>query len=45
MLILSERKVQRLLDIKELIQTLEQAHVQFAAGKAIERKVDIKVEI
>lgn len=35
MLVLSEREVQRLLDIEELIQALEQAHVQYSTGRAV----------
>ncbi len=35
MLVLSEKDVQRLLDIEELIQALAQAHVQFSTGKAV----------
>lgn len=35
MLVLSEKEVQRLIDIEELIQVLEQAHVQFSAGKTV----------
>jgi len=35
MLVLSEQDVQELLDIEELIQALEQAHVQFSTGKAV----------
>jgi alanine dehydrogenase len=35
MLVLSERDVQSLLDLDELIQALEQAHVQFSTGKAV----------
>ncbi len=35
MLVLSEREVQRLLNIEELIDTLEQAHIQFSTGKAV----------
>jgi alanine dehydrogenase len=35
MLVLSERDVQRLLNIEELIQALEQAHIQYSTGKAV----------
>jgi alanine dehydrogenase len=35
MLILSEKEVRRLLDIDELIEALEQAHLQFSTGKAV----------
>ena len=35
MLVLSEREVQSLIDIEELIRALEQAHIQFATGKAV----------
>lgn len=35
MLVLSEKDVQRLLNIEELIQVLEQAHIQFSTGKAV----------
>lgn len=35
MLVLSEKEVQSLIDIEELIETLEQAHIQFATGKAV----------
>ncbi len=35
MLILSEKDVQSLLDIEELIQILEEAHVQLSTGKAV----------
>lgn len=35
MLLLSETQVQNLLDIDELIATLEQAHVQYSTGKAV----------
>lgn len=35
MLILSEKDVQQLLNIEELIQALEQAHVQYSTGKAV----------
>lgn len=35
MLVLSEREVRRLLDIEELIQALEQAHVQYSTGRAV----------
>ena len=35
MLVLSERDVSALIDIEELIQALEQAHVQFSTGKAV----------
>jgi alanine dehydrogenase len=34
-LVLSEKEVQRLIDIEELIQILEQAHIQFSTGKAV----------
>jgi ornithine cyclodeaminase/alanine dehydrogenase len=35
MLILSETQVQSLIDIDELISTLEKAHVQYSTGKAV----------
>ena len=35
MLVLSEKQVQSLIDIDELISTLEQAHIQYATGKAV----------
>jgi alanine dehydrogenase len=35
MLVLSEEQVRSLIDIEELINALEQAHVQYAAGKAV----------
>lgn len=35
MLVLSEKEVQSLIDIEELIETLEQAHIQFSTGKAV----------
>jgi len=35
MLVLSERDVSALIDIEELIQALEQAHIQFSTGKAV----------
>ncbi|HUK41571.1 MAG TPA: ornithine cyclodeaminase family protein [Candidatus Acidoferrales bacterium] len=35
MLVLSEKDVQRLLDIDELIHALEQAHIQYSTGKAV----------
>jgi alanine dehydrogenase len=35
MLVLCERDVQRLLNIEELIQALEQAHIQYSTGKAV----------
>ena len=35
MLALSEKEVKRILDIEELIQDLEQAHIQFSTGKAV----------
>jgi len=35
MLLLSEKQVQSLLDIDELITTLEQAHIQYSTGKAV----------
>src|SRR6185503_4995164 len=35
MLVLSEAQVQSLIDIEELISTLEKAHVQYSAGKAV----------
>ena len=35
MLVLSEKEVRRLIDIEELIQALERAHVQFSTGKAV----------
>jgi alanine dehydrogenase len=35
MLVLSEKQVQSLIDIEELISTLEKAHVQYSTGKAV----------
>src|SRR3990172_5122434 len=35
MLVLSEKEVRRLIDIEELIQALERAHIQFSTGKAV----------
>ena len=35
MLILSEKDVQQLLNIEDLIQALEQAHIQYSTGKAV----------
>src|ERR1700757_2626478 len=35
MLVLSEKDVQKLLNIEELIQALEQAHIQYSTGKAV----------
>ena len=35
MLVLSEKDVRKLLNIEELIQALEQAHVQYSTGKAV----------
>lgn len=35
MLVLSKKDVQGILDIEELIQVLEQAHIQFSTGKAV----------
>ena len=35
MLVLAEREIQSLIDIEELIKTLEQAHLQYSAGKAV----------
>jgi alanine dehydrogenase len=35
MLALSEKDVQKLLNIEELIQALEQAHIQYSTGKAV----------
>lgn len=35
MLILSEKQVQTLIDIRELIEALEQAHIQYSMGKAV----------
>jgi alanine dehydrogenase len=35
MLVLSEKQVQSLIDIDELISTLEKAHVQYSTGKAV----------
>ena len=35
MLVISETQVQGLLDLDELIAALEQAHVQFSAGKVV----------
>jgi ornithine cyclodeaminase/alanine dehydrogenase-like protein (mu-crystallin family) len=34
MLLLSEQQVQALIDIDELIATLEQAHIQYSTGRA-----------
>ena len=35
MLVLSEKQVQSLIDIDELIAALEQAHIQYSTGKAV----------
>jgi alanine dehydrogenase len=35
MLVLSESEVKSLIDIEELIEALEQAHIQYSAGKAV----------
>lgn len=35
MLVLSEKEVQSLLDIEEVVEVLEQAHIQFSTGKAV----------
>jgi alanine dehydrogenase len=35
MLVLSEREVKDLIDAEELIQALEQAHIQYSTGKAV----------
>jgi len=35
MLLLSEKQVQHLVDIDELIATLEQAHIQYSTGRAV----------
>ena len=35
MLLLSEKQVQDLIDIDELIATLEQAHIQYSTGRAV----------
>jgi alanine dehydrogenase len=35
MLVLSEKEVRRLIDVEELIDALERAHVQFSTGKAM----------
>ena len=35
MLVLSEKQVQSLIDIQELIAALEQAHIQYSTGKAV----------
>lgn len=35
MLVLSEKQVQSLIDLDELIATLEQAHIQYSTGKAV----------
>ena len=35
MLVLSEEAVKNLVDIEELIQALERAHIQFSTGKAV----------
>ena len=35
MLVISEREVKRLVDAEELIQALEQAHIQYSTGKAV----------
>ena len=38
MLVLSEKDVQGLLRVEELIETLEQAHIQFSTGKVLAGK-------
>ena len=35
MLVLSEKEVRSLIDVEELIQALERAHIQFSTGKAV----------
>jgi len=35
MLVISEAQVRGLLDLDELIATLEQAHIQFSAGRVV----------
>ena len=35
MLVLSEREIQSLIDVEELIRALERAHIQFSSGKAV----------
>ena len=35
MLLLSEKQVQDLIDMDELIATLEQAHIQYSTGRAV----------
>jgi alanine dehydrogenase len=35
MLVLSEKEVRRLIDVEELIDALERAHIQFSTGKAV----------
>ncbi len=35
MLVISEQQVRSLVDIDELIETLENAHIQYSSGKAI----------
>jgi alanine dehydrogenase len=35
MLLLSEKQVKTLIDIDELIETLERAHIQYSTGKAV----------
>ncbi len=35
MLVLSEKEIQSLIDIEELIRALEKAHIQFSTGKAV----------
>jgi ornithine cyclodeaminase/alanine dehydrogenase-like protein (mu-crystallin family) len=35
MLILSEKEIQSLIDIEELIEALEQAHIQYSTGNAV----------
>src|SRR5688572_28774192 len=35
MLVLSEKQVESLIDIDELISTLEKAHIQYSSGKAV----------
>jgi len=34
-LVLSEREIQSLIDVEELIRALERAHIQFSSGKAV----------
>ncbi len=35
MLVLSEKEIQSLIDVEELIRALEKAHIQFSTGKAV----------